>query len=404
MITEKSSMIMIDGMGRSGTTFMAQCLNMHPAVFFVPGIGKLPGAHVVEIELFKSFLRYLNWKVDSRKIDPDSPIENTLFSQNWYVNKYIRETDLNHKIPDFFRKELLDQIRKRNMQHIPNFIQELNEIVGDTYAEVLIFLLNKQYAHYGKGNESVFGFKTGWCEQMMMPLAKTFPNMHFIHMLRDPRGSIASNYATKNTRYPLILNLRDWRKSVFYRWKYAEHTIIENYAYFKYEDLVDNYEDEVHRAADVLNVGFRREMLNAQFKKPNSSYSNVKNEGKLHVGQKTRWQTSLPPEIVKQIEYYCCFEMDKMEYQKLYTPSLNDIEDLRIFRSIPFETLSPWCQVLVQNKNNYEDIWEPINRLLEEIRFRIGCSNYPVSQDKVVEEFFFEEAYYNWLTSESPER
>ena len=64
----------------------------------------------------------------------------------------------------------------------------------------------------------------------------------FINVIRDPRAVIASNFSySRNHRYPILFNIRDWRKSIYYSWRVNNKFKSKKYfQIIKYEDLIKN--------------------------------------------------------------------------------------------------------------------------------------------------------------------
>ena len=387
-------MVMVTGSARSGTTILAECLNNHPKIMCIADPMN---------EFFKGFVRYAYYRVENEKKTVNSPIDNFFFSGSKRVSQFIDETDLKHEIPDYLKKEILARTALRDCSdYCPEIKKPIQGCKAKSFDLLFLEILELLHKTYGKPGTVYFGVKTVWSEQLIHALARTFPNMFFVNIIRDPRAIVASHYVFENVRYPLLFNLRDWRKSIYYSWKYQQtgHPLFKKFMWTKYENLVDNPEDVLSSITDFVGIEYDKAMTKKSFKKPDTGYKDMRNITKISTQFKEKWKTVLPKGIVKQIETFCAPEMKKLGYIKMYPCASTDINTLISLNNIPYESLSEWCKEIVGPKEYYEKTWTFVNNLLETARLSLLNSAHNIQNSYLITDFFYEEDYYNFIKSD----
>jgi len=394
MITELSKMLMVTGLARSGTTLLAECVDHHPLIMCVADPMN---------EFFKGFMRYAYYRVENEKKSVGYPIDNFFFSGSKRVSQFIDETDLRHEIPGYLKEEILARIALRDGIYCPEIIKPVQLCQAKSFDLLFLEIMELLYETYGKRGTVCLGIKTAWCEQLIQPLARTFPNMVFANIIRDPRAVVASNYMSRNTRYPLVFNVRDWRKSVYYSWKYQyqDRLLSDRFLWTRYEDLVDRTTEVLHAFTDLVGVEYDEAMEKHSFKKPNTSYEDVSDSRGISTVYKEKWEKALPKDIVLQVEAYCSAEMRKLNYKRMYPDAQMDIDALMSLKNISYESLSEWCKELVQGKEYYEGTWLTYNILLEAIRLVLLNDPTGLKTPRLLlDEFFYQSDYFLWLRDE----
>lgn len=390
MRDELSKMIMVTGLARSGTTLLAECLDHHPRVMCIADPMN---------EFFKGFMRYAYYRVENEKKSVGYPIDNFFFSGSKRVSQFIDETDLKHEIPGYLKEEILTRIAVRDGQYCPEIVKPVQRCKAESFDSLFLEIMELLYDTYGEPGTLCLGIKTAWCEQLIQPLARTFPNMVFVNIMRDPRAVVASNYVFEGARYPLLFNVRDWRKSVYYSWKYQhqDRLLSDRFVWTRYEDLIDKPEDVLSRIVKLLGVEYDEVMVRHTFKRPNTSYTDVSVSGEISTKFKEKWKEILPKDIVLQVDIYCAAEMRKLNYERMHPEAQLGIETLMSLEKIPYESFSGWCKELVQEKQHYEGTWLTYNTLLEVIRLVLLDDPICTKNSHLLDEFFYEREYLLWL-------
>ncbi|MDF0692481.1 sulfotransferase family protein [Aquirufa ecclesiirivi] len=389
-MNKDSNMLLVTGLARSGTTLLSECLDHHPNIMCIADPMN---------EFFKGFMRYAYYLVENEKKDVGYPIDHFFFSGSKEVSKFIDETDFNHPIPPYLKEEILARIAIRDGEYCPEIIEPLAHCQATTFDGLFLEILQLLYVAYGQPGTTIFGVKTAWCEQLLKPLARTFPNMKFVNILRDPRAVIASNYQDEGSRFPIFFNIRDWRKSVYYHWKFENDDTLmkDRFVGVKYEDIISDPEKTLQKITDLLGLEYSTDMVNKGFKKPNSSYQ-VSEEAKGIVSDsKDKWKKVLPAEIILQTEIYCGAEMDILKYHLLNEKLDLDFNAMVDLKDNAFESLSGWCQDLVINKANYEGPWHEYQIHLEAVRLILLRGSVDQYDRSFVADFFYQHAYFMWL-------
>jgi hypothetical protein len=390
MISESSKMMMVTGLARSGTTLLAECLDHHPCIMCIADPMN---------EFFKGFIRYAYYRVENEKKSVGYPIDNFFFSGSKRVSQFIDETDLRHGIPGYLKEEILTRIAVRDGEYCLEIVDPVQRCQAESFDSLFLEIMELLYDTYGEPGTVCFGIKTAWCEQLIQPLARTFPNMVFVNIIRDPRAVVASNYVFEEARYPLLLNVRDWRKSVYYSWKYQylDPLLSDRFVWTRYEDLIEKPKDVLSMITDLVGVEYDEAMVRQPFKKPNTSYKDLSDSNGISTRFKEKWKDVLPKDIVLQIEAYCAAEMRKLNYERMYPEVQTDIGTLMSLEDVPYESLSGWCKELVQGKEHYEGTWLTYNTLLEAIRLVLIDDPSGTEGSRLLDEFFYQRDYFLWL-------
>jgi len=379
---------MITGVARSGTTLLAECLDHHPHILCFPDPMN---------ELFKGFIHFAYDKVSGEKKPAGYPIDHFFFSGNPKVSQFLDDTDFKHDIPDFLRDELLERISKRGGRFCPSLKNTVKECQANRFDELILEILALLYKEAAPKDCLRLGFKDAWCEQLLLPLSKTFPDMKFINIIRDPRAVISSNFHSKS-KYPLFFSVRDWRKSVYYSWKYQFDSLPlrERFFYLKYEDLVECSEKTLEKVTAFLKVSPCNEMLSRPFRKPNSGYADVEDTQTISHQSKEKWKINFPKNLRTQVEVYCLPEMRKMGYSSQFSHGFaSTLLHTFLGQQIPYEQLGEWCRKIIPGKILYRTFWQWMNAGLEFLRiclYRMSCKYKPL-----IGSFFYNEQYYQWL-------
>jgi len=205
----------------------------------------------------------------------------------------------------------LERISEGGGQYCPKIAEPVKSLSGKSFDELFLQIMDLLKEKYGGPNTTWVGQKSAWIEQMIKPLSRTFPNLVSVNIIRDPRAVVASNYKTEKNRYPLLLNLRDWRKSICYTWKYKKESISSRFTAVLYEDLVKEPKDLLSEITDFLKLDYSKDMVSSSIGEPNTGYQGTSTKGGISSKFLTKWKSELPKYLTIQIEHYCSPEMKK---------------------------------------------------------------------------------------------
>ena len=370
---------MITGMARSGTTLLSNLLDSNSKIVCYPDLFN---------EFFKGYIRFLYYKIENKKIDCDLPIDNFFFLENYKIFKYLDNANLRHKIPSFIRKQIIQRSIIRDAQ----YNKEIKEVFKNSKSKYFDTMFLEVLQKLSK-KDKIIAFKTAWCEQLIEPLNNSFKNMMFINVIRDPRAVIASNFSySRNHRYPILFNIRDWRKSIYYSWRVNNKFKSKKYfQIIKYEDLIKNTNKTLLNLFNNFNLKVF-DLKDIKKLKSNSSYKENKNDNKIFDHSIDKWKSVLPKEVIIEIEKYCFNELKKLSY-KTYINNNKKIEFDNSFKYFKFKNLSKWCKKILINEKIYFDCWLRYNFHLENIRTLINKK----SDKNLIEIFFYEKKYLDWL-------
>ena len=222
--------VFISGMFRSGTTLMARMLSAHPEIA-VASDPSLP--------LFKFFRSYLYKKVGI-EIPYNYPLEDYYFSRKYldYLD-ILTHANLSEYIEEGHLPLLKEEIKKYSEPYAPRVVDKLDYLLGTTFAELLVSLLDiihDVYMSMGK-TPKVVGIKEVWANEFILPLHNTYDNFLFIEIVRDPRAVSASKNV-QDDKYPWLFLARQWRKLATFTLFHLRKLPREKHLLIKYEDLI----------------------------------------------------------------------------------------------------------------------------------------------------------------------
>jgi hypothetical protein len=168
----------------------------------------------------------------------------------------------------------------------------------------------------------------------------------------------------------------------------------------RYEDLIENPKHVLQKITELVGFDFDEAMIEGILKQPNTSYKELNNLKGINSAFKDKWKEELPKEIVVQIEAYCEAEMVKLNYAKIYPDADTEISTLMEMNGIPYESLSEWCQEIVQGKKYYEGTWLTSNIYLEAVRLSLLHEKIPTDNPSLLQDFFYHQNFYHWLRSQ----
>ncbi len=367
----------ITGLARSGTTYLSNLLNSHPSCnSFADPINVF----------FKAFLFEVSVSIFKNS---DSSMHNPV--PNWFLESAIKDYIHGSRLEISLNQDRLDGFLKAIINNCESFVpgaaKRMRRIKNaGNFMELFLQLAESVY-NSDSDNITHFGIKTAWSEGIMPTMINTFPDLKVIHIIRDPRAVIASNYKTMNKRYPVLYNVRDWRKSVYY-YQYLKKKYPGNYLMVKYEDLLSDYDQVL---AEVLGfIGLETSVEFSDVLNTNSSYQQSVKDTKEYI---ERWRSNMPVELATYVEKTCSPEMKKLGYHDhVGDYHFNPKDGL-----IDFNSLSGWCRDNFQHTEKDYLNWINDQNALEELRLSIYKRRSAISND-IADAFYFDQDYFKWLT------
>lgn len=317
----KRTPFLISGMYRSGTTLLTKMLNAHPACC---------GVDDPFFQFFKAFRNELAVELYCGDFDLQSPIDEHFDSPYPEVINRLQGSDF--KIP--FRVHALDEVIRMMLPfcrfYCPELEGHLSKIKANTYAELLVALLDLSRQTYGQDGNTMLGCKNTFCEAFAFPFLQTFPSSQVLIIIRDPRAVLGSqNAAGDNGAYPVLFALRHWRKSV--ACAIILKTLFPDRATFvKYEDLIDAPDKTSRELCRFLNLPYDPAMVHPEnFRgkggKPWMQNSSFGTSQTITNRFADRWKEVLSPEQVAFTENLCKPEMIFLGYKRISNVPMSDV-------------------------------------------------------------------------------
>lgn len=117
------------------------------------------------------------------------------------------------------------------------------------------------YDLYAEGQgKTRWGDKTPGYQVRMRRIAKTLPEARFVHVIRDGRDVVLSQWSKSDRPTPTEDAAKRWQQRVRLARNLASK-MPEVYMELRYEDLIDDPERELRRICDFISLDFRDEML-----------------------------------------------------------------------------------------------------------------------------------------------
>lgn len=257
-------MLLIVGVGRSGTSLLQSMLNAHPEICFLP---------------------------------------ETQFLRNYVVNR-AQKTISSKEERALFVKALAEDNNYQRSEIDPEAIVE----VGDSYAAIYHKFLNLYCDNKGK---QLVGDKDPRVIDFIAKLVNLTTAPKLIHIMRDPRAVVASRMkADWSKHWPFFLHIFLYRAQ-FERGRNKGKSLFGNdYHELYYEDLIADPSLQLGLICDFLKVPFAAEMLEFQTSAreliDKREYQWKKETtGPLLSANADKWKTSLSKEQIFMIESLC---------------------------------------------------------------------------------------------------
>ena len=216
------------GNPRSGTTLLRLILNNHPLIGVPPESGFLQWW----------YKKYYNWSVDDSKNETK-------------VNLFLDDILSSKKIEDWHL----------NRHNLKNFIISENP---KNYPEIITAI----YEFY-TNNKSIIGDKNNYYINHLEELNLIFPNVKYIHLVRDGRD-VACSYKNINKLNPnlkyipkvssdIVAIANEWNNNIITIENFIRN---HNSITIRYEDLISKPVEILKKICNFLDVEYEEGMLN----------------------------------------------------------------------------------------------------------------------------------------------
>jgi hypothetical protein len=323
---------LLAGMFRSGTTMLARMLHSNPNIVC---------ASDPFLPIFKSFRNTIANELFG-KVDSNAPLNDYFFDKN-QNNLYqeIQNRSFSISVPKGEIIKLREQIEIDCKPYSPLIIPFLKKLDGETYSDLFLSAFEIINQSYGKKSAKVIGIKEVWVYEFSKHFQKLKSDNKIIHIIRDPRSVVASNYASGGT-YPLIFLIRQWRKAAILAMYHANNSIDMRLLIF--EEVLSNPEKKAREMCKFLEVDFHENMtdpssyidgIGEPWRQNSSFHINKNDRTDFNPKAKDSWKKVLNDEVLYLIELFCGNEMKLLGYEtncdigilQKYPQSLLDFED-----------------------------------------------------------------------------
>lgn len=325
-------------MFRSGTTLLGRMLHAHPSV----AVASDPYRPVF------NFFRSQIARELSLDVPPSAPLGDYYFDpQRRRLFKAIQKSSLEKPI-----KYDIDSIRSEAAKHgkplSPRIADNINQLTGATWSELLGSMLRLIRGYYGSNSEQIIGFKEVWTDEFVPLLCRSEYDFKCIHIVRDPRAVSASKNVGGEGQYPWWFLGRQWRKLASLARTYSGNMGFSDRVFvLRFEDLVANPGETTRKICHFLGVSVSDAMTDPSRYvdgrgdewRQNTNYG--EGQEKFDTGAIDRWRSHLQPQEVRAVESLCWPEMTLYDYKCDYRPSSPDPLECPYIEG---EDLADWMQ------------------------------------------------------------
>lgn len=306
-----SAPLFVTGTARSGTNLVARMLDAHPEVSV---------ACDPYFPLFHS-LRNAALRAAGLEFDPSLPLED-YYGDAARIARLDAVQAIELSALPFDpseRDSLLEALAARAAVECADLVPHLGEIEGATYRDLLdsaVALVERKRS----GRARLSGTKEVWAIEFFGPLARAYPDAHFVVVRRDPRAVVASMCALgrKNAsqRAHILSYARHWRKEAAFLDRYAgDPALRDRLAAVTYERLVIEPRAVAAELCQRLDIELDPAMLDAgNFRdadgsawRRNSSYED--SAPGISADQTERWRSQLDARTLALVELACTPEL-----------------------------------------------------------------------------------------------
>ncbi len=275
-------LILVCGVGRSGTSLIQSMLNAHPKISFPP-----------ETHFFR---RYLPNRSRADALARRGPLR---FRKLIEKDQYYRRLGMDVG-------ELLNPYVRGERDFSP----------GDVYRRMLCLYASKA------GAERV-GDKDPKAVDYIRALALTFPSAYIVHIVRDPRDVLASRMkAAWSSRWPWWLHVLVYAIQISRGKDDGRQLFRDRYMEVKYEDLIANPVETLTTVCKHIGIEFDMGMLAfgrsaGQLVAEEEMQWKKETLGPLLTENKGKWHKVLSPRQIFFTEIVCSNVFDEFGYRRV---------------------------------------------------------------------------------------
>jgi len=280
--------IFIVGANRSGTTLLRLLLNAHSAVAIPDEINYFYG--------FDWTVSYHNWRTPS--------LSTAVYEA--FVTRFLRANAPN--VPGLDCSALRENILSR-----PPSLRRPYRLLLQGWADL--------------HDKSRWGEKTPGNIYHADLLIDMFPAAHFVHVIRDPRGGVASMNRVSFFPDDAVLNALNRHKVMTHGRAFLRRFVPSRQrTEVRYEDLVSTPQATLHRLCGVLGLPYQEQMLRFHLDAERfmteaaSSSFNAAATTPIAPGHADRWRQDLSTDEIASVEALCVNEMAEFGYARDHPP------------------------------------------------------------------------------------
>jgi hypothetical protein len=279
--------IFIVGCPRSGTTLMRRILNRHPCI----AIGK---------ETHFRRLVYLRRKAFGELSD--------LSNRRRLIAEYLASRHM-----------------KKSQLDTPEFAEKLLR-EATSYKAMFTSMLSHYAELQGKPR---YGEKTPHHALFLDTLCDWFPEAVIVHMVRDPRASVAS-MQQRQWRGSVVANARTWLKLNQTARRFRDRP---GYLEVRYEALVTDPVAEVRRICSLIGEEYSPSMLVPEAHPTDGSHNTIRSQMAVSPIRVDAWRKELSMGQVAQIEWVLGAGLECFGYAREASPA----SALTVLRGLSYE-------------------------------------------------------------------
>jgi hypothetical protein len=255
--------------------------------------------------------------------------------------------------------ELIAKLEKRAESYCGKILPYLRDISGRTYRDYFESILGAIYKAYGSAETELVGFKEVWCSEFIPALAREYPHMKFVLIIRDPRAVCASK-KMQDEQYPWTFLARQWRKLAALHYMFSrDDRFSDRVLGIQQENFVRYPESTMSQITEFLDVDWHPVVADPSKYEDGDGNPWSQNTSYGVGGQKIdrqaieRWRDVLTKREIGLIEYICGPEMSLFNYEQ--TSRKQTFEDPSLIASppmVPSHSVARWMEGLVSNEES----------------------------------------------------
>lgn len=254
------------------------------------------------------------------------PFESRFFI--YLYHKYATKTrwrkrNLNHFYNDLFLDDRFRELWEVDKTHLKKII--LSEPEDTSFARLYRLICLHHKVSKQEKDIKLIGDKNPVNCLFLPQINNVFPNAKFIHLIRDPRD-VCLSQITNFSIEPLALAAQKWK---LYNETIEKHKAKDSSKFFtlRYEDLVENPQQEIKKICAFLEVDFKETMIDKQ--KRNRDHSHIdanlnieKEHGNVNKPISTKsigkWQKGFTEQQTKKVEGITKTLMKAYKYKQVF--------------------------------------------------------------------------------------